>query len=252
MSDGDSDNEDDGQWEVDETDAIQKVHNALSQAAECQNVTRSTLTNSSTSVHIFSAKSASFGNLQAMLSCVKAHASELRVVPYIGTSDGELIFSCTLGNASPKGDIAPPAKRVRTSGVDHEKERINTLRDALLQKHVNAAEVTAATECVARLVRLQTEEQVRVVESYTLTVRKLATSDTKARLVLAARLGAGLAVPLKALRRAMGEMWVDGLVSSDIDASVGGLRPGDLAPSRSSLVGASLVLVSSAPQNSAP
>ena len=242
---GMSDSEDDGQWKVDERGTTERVHAAIETVALKQNCARSALTNN-ISNHTFSANSASFGNLEALFTEARSHSAELRVQCYVGSSSRELSFSVHLGEDAPTASNEPPPKRVRASG-NLEAERLTELRVGLLKK-CPAPEVTAAIECAERLLNLKTHEGVRAVETFTLLVRKLAVSDTRARLVLAARLCGGFAVPLKPLRQAMGNMWVDGLLTSDETSGAGGLRPGDLAPPRSSstLVG-SLVLVSSVP-----
>ena len=239
-----SESEGDDQWKIDERDTIERVHAALSKAAETQNVKKSTL-HDSTSVHEFSAESASFGNLKALWSVACAHNAELRVETFVGNRGNDLIFSARLGTdtASPAPSDAPPAKRARTSGGDQDAERLEELRASLL-KRCPTAEVSAAIDCMSRLVKLRVDEEaVRVVVSYTLLLRKLSSVDTRPRLVIAVRLVSGFAIPLGPLKRALGSLWVDGLLSTDETA--GGLKVGDLSAPASPC--GTLVMVTSVP-----
>lgn len=65
-----------------------------------------------------------------------------------------------------------------------------------------------------------------LIQSYALLHKKLHAADERASLLLAFRVNAGIAVPITQLKRALGDCWKDGLVSTE--RTVRGICDADL------------------------
>lgn len=196
-----------------------KQHQALAAVAEKQNCQSSSLEEGNVSMHTLP-QTASFSNVDALLRVVDSGDA------YIGTSAGDMIFSVHLApdNADPADADAPaeapPKKRRRTVPtvhVEHNGREIAAAR-ARLEKSVpdlQGAELDVAQRAITRLANeLRGPAGEVVVQSTALLAKKLAPDDAHQRVVVAARLNAGIAMRVSVLRDCLGACWADGLLTT--------------------------------------
>jgi hypothetical protein len=196
---------------------VLKQHQALMAVAVKQNCTSSSLEEGNVSMHTLP-ETASFSNVDAL-----ARAAE-PAEAYIGTSAGDLVFSVHLAPAEADADEPiepPPKKRRRTAsaahGEQHNDREIAAAR-ARLEKSVpelQRDELDVAQKAMSKLVNeLRGPEGEVVVQSTAMLAKKLAPDDARQRVVLAARLNAGIAMRVDALRGCLGDCWADGLLTT--------------------------------------
>ncbi len=165
-------------------------------------------------------QTASFSNVDALLKVVDSGTA------YIGTSAGDMIFSVHLApNSADSEDAderveAPAKKRRRTAPdvhVEHNGREIAAAR-ARLEKSVpnlQGAELDVAQKAITRLANeLRGPGGEVVVQSTALLAKKLAPDDAHQRVVVAARLNAGIAMRVTVLRDCLGVCWADGLLTT--------------------------------------
>jgi hypothetical protein len=189
---------------------FKESHEQLSDVAKVQNCTESCLVRA-VSRHVLP-ETASFANLEAISGHTEAPC-------FVGTSAKQLALSAHLeAPQGPGGDDHRPAKkRRRNSNAEDEADRVAGAR-ARLAKDVPdlpAEELHIAEAVLVRLVNLLrgTEGEV-CVQSYALLAKKLSDTDPRARVVIAARLNAGIAMPVGLLKACLGECWEDGLLTT--------------------------------------
>ena len=68
---------------------------------------------------------------------------------------------------------------------------------------------------VALLSQLRGTEKERLIQSVLLSYQKLCSSDTKPRVIIAARMASGVPIPVAKLKAALGECWKDGVFTID-------------------------------------
>ena len=138
---------------------------------------------------------------------------------FVGSIEGNMVLSINTGYGASAGSSKQSKKRARDTSEDDAERAVSKVRRGDNGAAVTAASYAAAAQCVASLLRLRGAGGERVVESWAVSMRKKgewgATQDREA-LVLAARLTAGVALPLGALC-AVVRTCRDGLLTVDTD-----------------------------------
>jgi len=198
-----------------ESEEAARVHTALV-GARPPGCGDSELTPSSVSVHVLP-QTASFSNIDALATKAKAQS-------YIGTVGQDLVFSAHLGakkggqeeEEEEEEESGRPAKR-RRSNADGDAARVANAR-ALIGK--SAPSLPSEELDVAQRVLTRLAKELRgpcgeiVVQSTAILSKKLGLSDTRPRVVVAARLNAGVEISVSALKGCLGECWGDGLLTA--------------------------------------
>lgn len=195
---------------------VLKQHQALMAVAAKQNCTSSSLEDGNVSMHTLPA-TASFSNVDALSKVVDSDDA------YIGTSAGDMVFSVHLAPADePEEKEEQPKKRRRTTAAPDE-HKAHTDREiaaarARLEKSVpelESDELDVAQRAITRLANeLRGPSGEVVVQSTALLAKKLAPDDARQRVVIAARLNAGIAMRINVLRACLGDCWADGLLTT--------------------------------------
>ena len=198
---------------------IEKQHVALAAVAEAQNCTTSSLVDGRVSMHTLP-ETASFSNVDAL-------AKATDVPTYVGTSASDLVFSAHLATSVQVKDEDDeqeqehrPKKRRRSDrdeNAEHNSRELAAAR-ARLEKSVpdlQSDELDVAQRAITKLVNeLRGPSGEVVVQSTAMLAKKLAPDDTRQRVVIAARLNAGIAMRVDALRNCLGACWADGLLTT--------------------------------------
>ena len=186
-------------------------HDALAEVAKSQNCAASELVNS-VSRHVLP-ETTSFANLEAI------HAAA-QTTCFVGTSAKELAISAHFeAHATVKDDSCLPVKKRRRCSTEAE-ERAEAVADArarLAKKmpDLPSAELDVAEAVLVKLVnKLRGSEGEVCIQSYALLAKKLAVDDPRPRVVIAARLHAGVAMPVTSLKDSVGPCWKDGLLTT--------------------------------------
>jgi hypothetical protein len=204
----------------------QQEHQALVAVANNQNCTASSLEDGGVSMHTLP-ETASFSNVDALARATNAPT-------YIGTSEGALVFSAHLERAGvgekkeeeEEEEECRPKKRRRANGhgtgdaseTESEDARKIAAARSRLEKSVpelQRDELDVAQKVLTKLVgELRGPAGEVVVQSTAMLAKKLAPDDERQRVVVAARLNAGVAMRIDALRACMGTCWADGLLTT--------------------------------------
>ena len=245
---------------------LHEVHQALSRVASLQNCSHSVV-NGRVSAHTFASGTASFKNLTQLYNTVKEQSRRARQVPFIGSLCEKLVFTSrimadtapaapaagsTSSTSSVSMDTMPPKKRQRRSECDRFVDRLDEIHERLKTlRKVPEEELECGVGVMRNVIQNVRGSQNEVVaESFALLARKLDPSDDRARVVLAVRFVAGVAIPLAALKRALGPCWTGGCVTVTMDAC--GIGEADLplgaaAKAAESLGNRSVLLVTAVP-----
>lgn len=204
------------------------LHVSLAEAAKGEGCTKSVLTASNVSVHTLP-QTSSFANVEALARASKTTA-------YVATVGQDLVFSARLG---PKGGEAQkaegaeeaeeeegdeeeeeeqqrPAKRRRDTSAE-EADRVATARSRLAKSAptLPSDQLDVAQRVLTRLVRnLRGPHGEIVVQSYAILSKKLGVADSQPRVVVAARLNAGIELKVELLKSCLGVCWADGLITT--------------------------------------
>lgn len=207
---------------------LDAAHAQLSKAAEALGASRSTLRNATSSHHI--KNPASFTALDAFYTQVTKPEGIRGAQLFLGSLDGELLLSARL-----RTDPAPSGrkkKRARDDAADRAAQAMKSVRkrcasdDSLKKATLDFAERTI--EQLLRSVKGPGDEEL--FESCGLSVAPVQTATASAatvapvanasagpkrpRLIIACRLSAGVALPLGALRGALGPCFKDGMITT--------------------------------------
>ena len=208
---------------------VTEQHKALIAVATQQNFHASSLEDGSVSMHTLP-ETASFSNVDALARAAKSPA-------YIGTSAGDLVFSAHLASAEDGhkevdqvnecegGETEHRPKKRRRSNcngnpaeVESEDARKIAAARARLEKTVpelHGGDLDVAQKVLTKLVgELRGPVGEVVVQSTALLAKKLGPGESRQRVVVAARLNAGIAIRVDALRTCMGTCWADGLLTT--------------------------------------
>ena len=196
---------------------FEPLHVALAEAAKGEGCTKSVLTSGSVSVHTLP-QTASFANLEALARASKTTA-------YVATVGEDLVFSARLG---PKEEAQKeeeeveeeeqqrPAKRRRDTSAE-EADRVATARSRLAKSAptLPSEQLDVAQRVLTKLVRdLRGPNGEIVVQSYAILSKKLGVADSQPRVVVAARLNAGIELKVELLKSCLGACWADGLITT--------------------------------------
>lgn len=200
-----------------ESESILRAHACLI-AAKPQPGGVSQLVAGSVSTHKLP-ETTSFANLEAL-----AKAAE-KAESYVGTVEKDLVFSAHLtpkASSTDDEDNAPeppPKKRRRFGGggFDEDTLRVLAARERLAKSapSLPSEELDVAQKVLTKLVKdLRGPEGEIVVQSSAILGKKLGVSDSRPRVVVAARLNAGIEVNVRLLKECLGECWKDGLLTT--------------------------------------
>ena len=200
-----------------ESEEVARVHTALV-GAKPPGCGDSELTPSNVSVHTLP-QTASFPNIDALATKAKAQS-------YIGTVGQDLVFSAHLGAKRGGGkeegeeeeeeESGRPAKR-RRSNADGDAKRVANARELIGKSAPNlpSEELDVAQSVLTRLAKeLRGPCGEIVVQSTAILSKKLGLSDSRPRVVVAARLNAGVEISVSTLKSCLGECWGDGLLTA--------------------------------------
>jgi len=193
-----------------------KLHASVVSVATAQSCSHSRLTPKNVSVHVLP-ETTSFSSVAALAGAVEGEA-------YIGTVEKELIFSAHLGPGKGEDGYAElfearPAKKRRRCGnsAEEEADRVAAARARLAQSVPTLAscELDVAQKVATKLVcNLRGPNGEIVVQSYAILAKKLGVADTCQRVVIAARLNAGIEMNVRLLKSCLGPCWEDGLITT--------------------------------------
>ena len=190
------------------------LHAALAEAAKGEGCTKSVLAPGGVSVHTLP-QTASFANLEALARASKTTA-------YVATVGEDLVFSARLGpkeeaQEEEEVEVAQrPAKRRRDTSAE-EAARVATARSRLAKSAptLPSDQLDVAQRVLTKLVRdLRGPNGEIVVQSYAILSKKLGVADSQPRVVVAARLNAGIELNVELLKSCLGACWADGLITT--------------------------------------
>lgn len=180
------------------------------------NVSSSSFTNSVSS-HVLK-DTVSFTDLQGIHNACRTVAKDLSVPnlqEYIASIGTELRYSVT---------FVPPTATVTTTSTKRKRAIAESRSDDLQQlvnKTLDMIKDGASDEhkkmaqgILSNMLLLRGSSGEEIVESFCVLRRKLSCTDESAKLLIAIRLNAGLAISVSALKRALGKCWADGVLTT--------------------------------------
>ncbi len=196
---------------------FENQHASLVAVASAQGCSRSLLTPKNVSVHTLP-ETMAFANIAALAGSTTCDA-------YIGTVEKDLTFSAHLepkkGSANDESELfepRPSKKRRRTSNpAEEEADRVAKARARLAASNpkLSSSELDVAQKVVTKLVcNLRGPNGEIVVQSYAILAKKLGVADAAQRVVIAARLNAGIEMKVQLLKSCLGACWEDGLLTT--------------------------------------
>lgn len=200
--------------------SIEARHASLVSVANAQHCRSSLLTPTNVSMHTLP-ETASFANVDTLASAVKTTS-------YIATQAKDLVFSVRLGAAHGRSadeekeqeeeeDEPPRPKKRRRDTSAEEADRVASARSRLAKSvpSLPSDELDVAQQVLTRLVlNLRGPNGEIVVQSYALLSKKLGADDSRARMVIAVRLNAGIELKVELLKTCLGACWNDGLLTT--------------------------------------
>ena len=197
---------------------FEALHKSLAEVAKGEGCTKSALAAGNVSVHTLP-QTASFSNVEALAKASKTTA-------YVATVGEDLVFSARLGPPAltkrEEGEEEDeevqqrPAKRRRDTSAE-EADRVATAR-ARLAKSAPALpsdQLDVAQRVLTKLVKdLRGPNGEIVVQSYAILSKTLGTTDSQPRVLVAARLNAGIELQVELLKSCLGVCWADGLLTT--------------------------------------
>jgi hypothetical protein len=205
---------------------FETLHGSLAEVAKGEGCTKSVLTPGHVSVHTLP-QTASFSNVEALFQASKTTA-------YVATVGENLVFSACLGPKEARGgkeegkggaeeeeeeeeDVqSRPAKRRRDTSAE-EADRVANARSRLAKAApaLPSEQLDVAQRVLTRLVKdLRGPNGEIVVQSYAILSKKLGVADSQPRVVVAARLNAGIELRVELLKSCLGACWADGLLTT--------------------------------------
>lgn len=192
---------------------VLEQHQALVVVATQQNCTSSSLEDERVSMHTLP-QTASFSNVDSLAGATDAPT-------YIGTSANDLVFSAHLSREETgEEEEHRPKKRRRGVGDEaaaHNSREVAAARERLEKSvpELPSDDLNVAQKVITRLANeLRGSDGEIVVQSTVMLAKKLGPSDARQRVVIAARLNAGIAMRVDALRNCLSECWADGLLTT--------------------------------------
>jgi len=197
--------------------------------ANAQHCRRSVLTPTKVSLHTLP-ETASFANIEAL-----ANAAKGATATYVATQGKDLVFSARLDhtkgtekggkgetkveeeeNDDDDNEASRPKKRRRDTSAE-EADRVSNARQGLAKSAptLPSDELAVAQQVLTKLVlNLRGPNGEIVVQSYAMLSKKLGVDDERARVVVAARLNAGIELKVELLKSCLGVCWKDGLLTT--------------------------------------
>ena len=196
---------------------FENQHASLAAVASAQGCSQSLLTPKNVSVHTLP-ETMAFANIAALVGSTTCNA-------YIGTVEKDLTFSVHLepkkGGGEEESELfepRPSKKRRRISNpAEEEVDRVAKARARLAASApaLSSSELDVAQKVVTKLVcNLRGPNGEIVVQSYAILAKKLGVSDATQRVVIAARLNAGIEMKVQLLKSCLGACWEDGLLTT--------------------------------------
>lgn len=219
---------------------VEASHASLVSVANAHHCRRSVLTPTNVSLHTLP-ETASFANIEALANAAKGASAT-----YVATQGRDLVFSARLDqqarneersqehNQERKKDddqeetkvvenddddddeASRPKKRRRDTSAE-EADRVANARQLLAKSAptLPGDELAVAQQVLTKLVlNLRGPNGEIVVQSYALLSKKLGVDDERARVVVAARLNAGIELKVELLKSCLGVCWKDGLLTT--------------------------------------
>lgn len=202
------------------------AHAELCNTANDVNCTASAFQNG-VSMHTLPA-TVSFANLGKLHRAAVEQGKCAPQTDFLATAGSDLVFSCnfnrvstTLQGAERGVASSRNRKRCRDDRED-QAQRVEQARNRLSKcvPDLPASELDVARTVLVNLVNeLRGASSEVVVQSFALLGKKLHSSDTRPRVLIAVRLNAGIAVSLALLKRCLGPCWCDGAVTTEDSVS---------------------------------
>lgn len=200
---------------------LQKTaHDQIASIAEAQHCSDSRLVHG-LSRHTLP-RTASFSNLSALHAAVKESNKIVAQYDFVGTSGLNLVFSSKFNYVlpeQPKSAIATStsSKKRRRNAEDDRCDEVLSTRQKIerAQGGIPKPELAIAQAVMMRMVNAKGPSGEILVQSYACLQKKLRPEDARQSLILAFRINAGIAVSITQLKRALGECWKDGVVSTE-------------------------------------
>ena len=208
---------------------VEASHASLVSVANAQHCRRSVLTPTKVSLHTLP-ETASFANIEAL-----ANAAKGATATYVATQGKDLVFSARLDhtkgtekggkgetkveeeeNDDDDNEASRPKKRRRDTSAE-EADRVSNARQGLAKSAptLPSDELAVAQQVLTKLVlNLRGPNGEIVVQSYAMLSKKLGVDDERARVVVAARLNAGIELKVELLKSCLGVCWKDGLLTT--------------------------------------
>ena len=206
--------------------SVEATHASLVSVANAQHCRHSVLTPTDVSLHTLP-ETASFTNVDTLANAVKTTS-------YIATQGKDLVFSVRLDSARSKStngqkeceakegkeeeeDEPPRPKKRRRDTSAEEADRVAAARSRLAKAvpTLPSDELDVAQQILTKLVlNLRGPNGEIVVQSYAMLSKKLGVDDDRARVVVAARLNAGIELKVELLKSCLGACWNDGLLTT--------------------------------------
>jgi len=207
-------------------ESYESEHEELTQVAASQHCTNPVLC-ATVSRHLLP-ETASFKNIEELRNAVP------KGVCFVGTLAKDLVFSASFADPDDDDDgdresAMPARKRRRRSSAEDQADRVAAARARLAKAmpDLPTAELDIAERVLVKTVNsLRGSEGEVCLQSYALLAKKLTRDDPRPRVVIAARLNAGISIPVALLKSCMGECWADGLLTTQ--SSLHGISEIDL------------------------
>jgi hypothetical protein len=181
------------------------AHESLAKAAASVRATSSEL-KGTVSRHVLP-DTISFGALNTLHEASKKIADKSSN-DFIAVWHDKLVFSYAISYEKPS---TISGKRKSEAEVEEQVDSIMAAKDLQTPKNEQLA---VAREVVVRLLRdLKGTQHERLVQSVMVSHRRLKSTDNEPRVVVAARLESGIAVPVAKLKSILGTCWKDGAIT---------------------------------------
>lgn len=195
-------------------EVLQTTHRAVQQASSTLRVVKSVI-RERVSVHTMSDPTP-FSNMFSFQKIATGASTGSKT--FVGSMTGELVFSVNTAYTPPEPTRSGKKRSLDTSTEDAERA-IAKVRRSSGSETISNASFKAAQECVASLIKLKGAKGESVIESWAVSLRKSGqwgAGSTGPSLVIAARMTAGVAIPLGTLCNAM-RVCRDGMLAVSTD-----------------------------------
>ena len=186
-----------------EAPTIESAHGTLLRVTHSARVTNSSVSGN-VSRHVLPSTIA-FSSLNTLHEAAKSISGKA-TSDFVAASYDDLLF--TYVNTFEK---AANGKRKRSNAEDYVDGSLKTL-----SSRTSITDLASAREVLVRLLRdVHGPNHETLVQSVAVAHQKLRMSDAEPRVIIAARLASGIAIPLSKLKNALGKCWEDGALTTD-------------------------------------